>query len=86
MSAVLGLQEERTGEQGGVLKTALQSAAAVIEREREHQLSDPLVFFPCTALMNAGRLLLGAWQDRRAALEQLTTVHRVVEVDVAMNV
>ena len=34
MSAVLGLQEERTEEQGGGLKTALQSAAAAIERER----------------------------------------------------
>jgi serine/threonine protein kinase len=85
MSAVLGLQEERTGEQGGGLKTALQSAAAAIEREREHQLSDPLAFFPCTALMNAGRLLLDAWQAHHAAFEQLTTVHRVLEVDLAMN-
>jgi hypothetical protein len=85
MSAVLGLQEERTGEQGGGLKTALQCAAAALEREREHQLSDPLAFFPCTALMNAGRLLLGAWQAHRAALEQLTTVHRGLQVDLAMN-
>jgi hypothetical protein len=85
MSAVLGLQEERTEEQGGGLKTALQSAAAAIEREREHQLSDPLACFPCTALMNAGRLLLDAWQAHRAAFEQLTTVHRVLEVDLAMN-
>jgi CheY-like chemotaxis protein len=34
MSAVLGLQEVRTGEQGGGLRTALQCAAEAIERER----------------------------------------------------
>ena len=89
MSAVLGkslgLQEERTGEQVGGLKTALQCAAAALEREREHQLSDSLAFLPCTALMNAGRQLLDAWQAHRAAFEQLTTVHRVLEVDLGMN-
>jgi serine/threonine protein kinase len=85
MSAVLGLQEERTGEQGGGLKTALRCAAAALEREREHQLSDPLACFPCTALMNAGRLLLDAWQAHGAAFEQLTTVHRGLQVDLAMN-
>jgi cardiolipin synthase len=46
-------------------------AAAALEREREHQLSDPLAFFPCTALMNAGRLLLGAWQRGRHRLQAL---------------
>jgi hypothetical protein len=35
--------------------------------------------------MNAGRLLLGAWQANRAALEQLTAVHRGLQVDLEMN-
>ena len=35
--------------------------------------------------MNAGRLLLDAWQAHRAAFEQLMTTHHMLEVDLAMN-
>ena len=87
ISVVLGLQDggsDQTGNDGS-LKAALQSAASAIKREREHQLSDALAFFPCTALMHAGRQLLQAWQAESAALQHLVQVHRMLQNDLEMN-
>ena len=87
VSAVLGLRQggsDQPGD-GGSLLTALQSAAAAIKREREHQLSDALAFFPCTALMHAGRRLLEAWQAESAAVKHLVQVHRMLDNDLDMN-
>ena len=68
ISKVLGLMElgPEESSRDGSLKTALQSAASAIKREREHQLSDALAFFPSTALITAGRQLLRVCADPAA--------------------
>ena len=85
IDAVLGLEDQGASKQGGGLKAALHSAAAALEREREYQRSDPLAFFPCTALLKAGRQLLAAWQSKRAAFDQLSHAHRALEADLRVN-
>jgi len=84
---VLGLQAEvgSKGREGDRLKTALDSAGSVIAHERQHQLTDALGVFPCTALLRAGRQLLVARRAECEALKRIVKVHCKLEKDPQVN-
>jgi hypothetical protein len=61
---VLGLSDGEVRDENGegseedALEKALDTAGSAILEECEHQCNDALSFFPCTALLHAGRQLL----------------------------
>ncbi len=56
--------EDGEGREEDGLEKALETAGSVILEEYEHQQQDALSFFPCTALLRAGRQLVGGLEDR----------------------
>jgi hypothetical protein len=71
---VLGLadgevrEEDGEGREEDGLEKALERAGSAILEEYEHQRKDALSFFPCTALLRAGRQLLEVWKTESDAI------------------
>ncbi len=57
-------EEDGEGREEDGLEKTLETAGSVILEEYEHQRQDALSFFPCTALLRAGRQLVGGLEDR----------------------
>merc|ERR1719199_943222 len=84
MAVVLGLQDDE-GRGDDELKTAFETAGSAVERERELDLTDALVAFPCTALIGAGRDLMRVWSTQLAALQRVIEVGGMLQEDLRLN-
>ena len=84
---VLGLadgevrEEDGEGREEDGLETALETAGSAILEEYEHQRKDALSFFPCTALLRAGRQLLEVWKTESDAIRRAVEVCGMLEAD-----
>jgi len=71
--------------ENNILKTALISAGSAIAQESQHQFTDALTVFPCTALLQAGRQRLLQQRAECAALKRIVKVYRMLEEDLQVN-
>ena len=84
---VLGLadgevrEEDGEGREEDGLEKALETAGSAILEEYEHQRKDALSFFPCTALLRAGRQLLEVWKTESDAIRRAVEVCGMLEAD-----
>ena len=71
--------ENGEGREEDALEKALETAGSAILEECEHQGNDALSFFPCTALLHAGRQLLEVWKTESAAIRHAVEVCGMLE-------
>jgi hypothetical protein len=77
---VLGFADGEGCEEDG-LEKALEAAASAIFQEHENQRKDALCFFPCTAILQAGRQMLEVWRTESAAIRHAVQVCGILEAD-----
>jgi hypothetical protein len=77
---VLGFADGEGCEEDG-LEKALETAASAIFQEHENQRKDALCFFPCTAILQAGRQMLEVWRTVSAAIRHAVQVCGMLEAD-----
>ena len=67
------------------LQACFEAAGSAVAEERKHQLRDAMGFFPCAALLGAGRELMVAWQAQSAAVQRVVNVERMLQMELTEN-